>query len=210
VQAESNTGHALSVAGAARVEATIDPGAALDVTNFATGDGAHGILATTAGLKPAVAGETTAAGGVGVAGTSSSPTDFGGGDGDGVVGNSGTGIAVRGETTNGIGVRGHSDTKIGVWASAPTAEALHVSGRAVFENAGVGVVPAGSNDATVAAAYVGADSQVIVTLTGDPGNRDVRWVERNTGVGFTLHLSSAPKNGRPATPFAYVVLDRDT
>ena len=210
VQAESTTSHALNVIGNARVEATIDPGAALDVTNHATGDGAHAILATTFGPdKPAVLGDGRG-GGAGVVGSSSSGDGFGNGVGDGVAGATGSGIAVRGETPDGVGVRGHSDTKIGVWASAPTAVALHVSGRAVFENAGSGVIPAGSNQAIVAAPFVGPDSQVIVTLTGNPGNRELRWVQIDVGVGFTVHLSPAPPNGRPATPFVYVVLDRDS
>ncbi len=204
-------GQALSVIGTAQIEASIDPGAALGVTNLATGDGAHGILATAFGTdKPAVYGEGRG-GGAGVSGVSSSTEGFADGTGDGVSGTTGSGIAVRGETPNGVGVRGHSNTHIGVWASADTgAAALHVSGRAVFETAGSGVVPAGSNDATVAASFVGPNSQVIVTLTGNPGNRQLRWIELNPGVGFIVHLSPAPPNGRPATPFVYLVVDRAT
>lgn len=203
-------GSALGVIGTARVEASIDPGAALDVTNLATGDGAHGILATAFGTdKSAIFGEGRG-GGAGVSGVSSSTEGFADGTGEGVSGTTGSGIAVRGETPNGVGVRGHSDNHIGVWASAPTAVALHVSGRAVFETAGSGVIPAGSNNGTVASTVVGPDSQVIVTLTGNPGNRQLRWIELDPGVGFIVHLSPAPPNGRPATPFVYLVVDRDT
>jgi len=211
VEASSESGVALNVNGTARIEATIDPGAALDVTNLGTGDGAHGILATTFGTdKPAIFGDCRG-GGAGVSGVSSSAEGFADGTGEGVSGTTGTGIAVRGETPNGVGVRGHSDTKIGVWASAPlSASALHVAGRAVFETAGTGVVPAGVNQVTIAASFVGADSQVLVTLTGNPGNRELRWVQVNPGTGFTIHLTPAPPNSRPATPFVFMVLDRET
>lgn len=121
-------------------------------------------------------------------------------DGTGVLGRSGQGTGVHGLSTTGIGVLASADTP---------AAALHVAGRAVFETAGTGVVPAGSNQAAVVTSFVGPDSQVIVTLTGNPGNRELRWVQM-TPTGFTVHLSPAPPNGRPATPFAYVVLDRST
>ena len=117
-----------------------------------------------------------------------------------------------GKALNGTGVLGQTDTGIGVWAfsATPAGVALHVSGRAVFETAGSGVVPAGANSAFVASTVVGPKSQVMVTLIGNPGNRQLRWVELSPSVGFTVHLSPAPPNGRPATPFVYLVIDRDT
>lgn len=203
VSASTENGVALGVSGRVSIEGDIDPGVLLEVTNTATGDGAHAILAMSFGTdKPAIHGEGHG-GGPGVSGSSDTSP--------GVQGRTESGVGVRGDATTGVGVFGLSETKIGVWASAPLpASALYVSGRAVFETAGTGIVPAGANQVTVAAPMVGSDSQVLVTLTGNPGNRELRWVQVNPGVGFAVNLTPAPPNQRPATPFAFLVLDRAT
>jgi hypothetical protein len=191
-------------------------GPALSVQNDGTTDSSGGVWGVTQGLKPAVMGEAVGTGeeGVGVVGVSSLPPfgdHFGDGPGTGVRGSSGNGTGVRGISETGWGVHGGSTDGVGVVASAaPAGEALHVAGRAVFETAGSGVVPAGANDVFVTSTAVGPASHVMVTLTGDPGNRQLRWIELSAGSGFTVHLSQAPPKARPATPFTYLVVDYET
>jgi hypothetical protein len=84
--------------------------------------------------------------------------------------------------------------------------ALDVVGQARFSNAGSGAIAAGASSASVANASVSASSHVTVTLTGDPGNRQVQWVELDPGAGFTVHLTAAPAQKRPATTFTYLVV----
>jgi hypothetical protein len=94
----------------------------------------------------------------------------------------------------------------GVAARAPAdADALRVHGRALFSSVGAGLIGAGANSGTVATEAVTASSLVSVTLTGDPRNHAaVEWVERNPGVGFTVHLNRNVGNG---TPFSYFIVE---
>ena len=85
--------------------------------------------------------------------------------------------------------------------------ALEVTGRARFSTAGAGAVPQGQNSAFVANEAVTANSHVTVTLVGNPGSRQLQWVERNSGLGFTVHLTSAPPPGRPETDFTYLIVE---
>ena len=85
--------------------------------------------------------------------------------------------------------------------------ALEVLGKARFSTAGAGVVPQGSSSVFVANIAVTANSHITATLTGDPGNRHVRWIGRTPGSGFTLNLSLAPPSGRPETPFTYLIVE---
>ncbi len=96
--------------------------------------------------------------GVGVRGVSMSASGgYGEGPGIGVLGNSGTGMAVQGfssgegtgvngESERGVGIRGFTNrqSSIGVWAlNALGGRALAVGGKAEFDTAGAGRIPAG-------------------------------------------------------------------
>ncbi len=48
---------------------------------------------------------------------------------------------------------------------------------------------------------------ITVILTGYPGPRQLHWVERNPGTGFTVHLTSAPPPQRPETNFTYLIVE---
>lgn len=204
-------GLALEVLGRGHVQATTE-GFALDVQNDGTTDSSGGVLGVTQGLKPAVMGDAIGAGEqeVGVVGVSSLPPvgeHFGDGAGTGVRGTSGTGKGVHGISGTGWAVHGESTDGVGVVASAgPTGEALHVAGRAAFETAGSGVVPAGQESVLVTNAAATTASHIMVTPVGDPGARSIRWVSRAAGT-FTVHLTSAPANKRPATPFTYLIVE---
>lgn len=84
--------------------------------------------------------------------------------------------------------------------------ALEVIGQSRFSTAGSATVPAGDNDIVVANSAVTAKSHITVTLISDPGPRQVGWVERQPGTGFTVHLTFAPPPQRPATDFTYLVV----
>ena len=84
--------------------------------------------------------------------------------------------------------------------------ALDVVGKARFSTAGAGTVPAGQNVVLVANPTVTADSHISVTLAWYPGTRQLHWVERSPGVGFTVNLTSAPPRAGPATPFTYLIV----
>jgi hypothetical protein len=189
------------------------------VDNQSSGEFTGAISATARGQK-AVEGVGLGSETVGVIGVSGEGPEYGMGPGTGVRGLSGTGTAVHGfsggtgtgvdgESQSGIGVRGISNTGIGVQALNASVEgfALAVGGKSKFDTAGSAVVPAGENSAFVPNPAVTGDSHVSVTLTGDPGPRQVGWVERSPGSGFTLNLTSAPPRRRPATPFTYLVAE---
>lgn len=163
---------------------------ALGVDNALVGEAAGGIFAISRGGKPAIEGdglESEFGPGVGVQGVSGTADTFGQGPGVGVQGISGTGVGVQAISSDGT--------------------ALEVQGKARFSTAGVGTVPAGQNSVTVAQAAVTSESHVTVTPVGNPGTRHVLWVQRDPGVGFTVHMSSAPPPQRPATPFTYLIVE---
>jgi len=117
--------------------------------------------------------------------------------GTGVLGRSDAGIAVQGECPSGTALKGVSTDGL----------ALDVVGKARFSTSGSGVVPAGDNSVVVSNSAVTAESHVSATLAGNPGNRNVAWVERDPGNGFILHMTSAPPPQRPATPFTYLIVE---
>lgn len=83
--------------------------------------------------------------------------------------------------------------------------ALEVVGKARFSTCGAGTVPAGDNSVFVANGAVMAVSHISVTLTGNPGQRQLRWVERVPGSGFTVHLTTG--GPKPATDFTYLIVE---
>jgi len=86
--------------------------------------------------------------------------------------------------------------------------ALDVVGKARFSTAGEATVPQGENAVFVPNTAVTADSHVSVTLAGNPGSRQLHYVSRSPGAGFTLNLTSAPPPQRPATPFTYLIVEQ--
>lgn len=117
------------------------------------------------------------------------------------------GIGVLGRSEAGAGVRGESTSGPGVEAVSADGPALRVTGPAAFSTAGAGQIPQGASSATVAESNVTADSHISVTLTSDPGARSVRWVQRDPGTGFTVHLTSLPAKLRPLTDFTYLITE---
>jgi hypothetical protein len=187
----TDSGQALQTIGYAAVGASND-NFALHVDNLAGSAAAGGILSTNhGGGKPAIEADALPGAfgpGVGVQGVSGGGTTFGQGPGVGVQGISGSGVGVE---------------AICVGDGA----ALRVSGKAKFSTAGSAVVPAGAESVFVANAAVTSASHISVTLTGDPGARSVRWVQRSPGSGFTVYLTSQPPKQRPATPFTYLTVE---
>jgi hypothetical protein len=139
--------------------------------------------------------------GVGVDGTSATFV--------GVFGHSEQGNGVAGECNDaaGVGTSGSSTDGIGVHAVSQNGQALRVEGRAMFSTAGSGTVPQGQHSVFVSNPAVTAGSHVSVTLVGNPGNRELRWVQRSPGSGFTVNLTPAPPNQRPATAFTYLIVE---
>lgn len=115
--------------------------------------------------------------------------------GNGVIGNSQSGPGVHGDSISGIG--GHFTTDTGV--------ALRVEGKALFSTAGAGTIPQGQNSVPVNNPAVTPNSHISVTLVSNPGQRELKWVERDPGVGFTVRLTSATP--RPATNFTYLIVE---
>lgn len=209
----TNSGKALQVDGPASIVATVDgtqgdtlfvenrligegglPGGAISATSHGT-HGVEGAAFPTDLLDPE--GEPQL--GIGVRGVSmSAEGGFGEGPGDGVHGLSGTGVGVLGLTRHGTGVEARSDF--------PDGFALVVRGRSLFSTAGSAVIPAGQNSVFVANPDVAEDSHVSVTLVSDPGQRTIRWVERDPGSGFTVHLSFAPVRQRSETHLTYLIV----
>ena len=83
-------------------------------------------------------------------------------------------------------------------------QALEVVGRSLFSTVGSAVIPAGQSSVFVAEPAVSSDSHISVTLMS-AGSRHVRWVERDPGSGFTVHLSPPP--ARTETDLTYWVVD---
>ena len=138
-------------------------------------------------VPPAIHGVSTA-NGVGVLGTSDN-------------------FAVQGESTGGYGVYGNSETGIGGLFGSSSGIGLGVAGRAAFSTVGAGTIPAGQNSVFVADGRVLETSLIFITLVSNPGSRDLRWVQKTPGSGFTVNLSSAPPNARPATAFTYFIVE---
>ncbi|HUF54524.1 MAG TPA: hypothetical protein VMR52_12225 [Dehalococcoidia bacterium] len=108
----------------------------------------------------------------------------------------------------GIGVHGRSEAGTGVRAEVldPAGIALDVIGKARFSTAGAGAVPQSAASAFVANEAVQPNSHVSVTLTGDPGKRQLNWVEIVAG-GFNVHMTDVPPPQRTAVDFTYLVVE---
>ena len=176
-----------------------------------TGESASTIRALGSGGKPVLEAETDAADGLAVHGVASGPGfgeagQFGQGSGTGVEGLSRTGTGVRGTSVDGPGIHGQSTTGPGGLFQSDSGLALEVAGRALFSTAGTGNVAQGQSSAFVASPAITANSHVSVTLVGNPGPRQLGWVQRAPGSGFTVHLTSSP-GAKPKTPFTYLVVE---
>jgi hypothetical protein len=53
---------------------------------------------------------------------------------------------------------------------------------------------------------VTADTHISVSLASDPGPRQLSWVERDPGSGFTVHMSGPTKKA-PETSVTYVLVE---
>lgn len=84
--------------------------------------------------------------------------------------------------------------------------ALEMWGPAAFSTVGFGVVTEGQSSAFVELPLVTGDSHVSITLVGNPGARQVSWVERTSGSGFTVHLTNAPPKQRKEVGFTWFVV----
>jgi len=189
-----------------------------------TGPGVHGQSQHQSGVQ----GESLGGfpGGVGVLGFSAGDVGVFGvsdpsADGDGVGGFSENSVGGRFGSANGIGVRAVSpgDDHPALQAASGTATdphfeaepdgglALDVIGKARFSTAGAASFPQGQNSVFVSNTAVTELSHITVTPVGNPGNREMRWVARDPGNGFTVHLSSAPPSQRPETSFTYLIVE---
>jgi hypothetical protein len=189
---QTATGFALLADGPSNFTANADR-SVLNVTNGGVSDGAGAISAATRGGNPAVLGEsfgspseTTAAVAIqGVSRAEGGPDELG----------------------PGVGVEGISGTGVGVVATCFDGIALAVNGKAAFGTGGTDVIPEGQNSTFVPFSLVTEDSHISVTLAGDPGARQLAWVEASPGLGFTVHLTPAPARRSPETPFTFLVVE---
>lgn len=129
----------------------------------------------------------------------------------------GAGIGVWGSSTTGDGLQADSESGHGIWASSRSGTAAHfeseagtalrVNGTAEFATAGSAVIPSGQSSLVVHDARVTTASHVSITLTSDPGNRQIAWVEPHPGSGFTVHMTPVPVRWRPRTSFTYLIVE---
>jgi hypothetical protein len=196
----SGSGPALVAVGRSSMTADVAAvdGDTLFVENSQSGEAGGGAISAVAqGGAHGVEGISNGSG-VGVRGVAGSDP-FGQGPGDGVHGTSGTGIGVLGHTTAaGIGVEARSESAAGI--------ALQVRGSARFSTAGTATIPAGADAIFVANPAVTDESHISVTLVSDPASRQLTWVERDPGTGFTVHTSSQTKK-TPETSLTYLVVE---
>ena len=82
--------------------------------------------------------------------------------------------------------------------------ALLVYGGATFASAGGGAIPEGENSVFLPAGLTD-NKCILVTLTSNPGPRQLQWVEYHPN-GYTVHLTPAPPNKRPATNFTFFIV----
>jgi hypothetical protein len=68
---------------------------------------------------------------------------------------------------------------------------------------GSGVFDTGQRDVTLENTHITSTAIVLVTLTSDPGPAVVQYVSLQSGVGFTVHLSSP---ATMKTSFNYAIL----
>jgi hypothetical protein len=178
----SNSGTALNVL------ANVEEGDALYVENAAEGGG---VFARVQGAI-AINGQAT-----------------------GSASSGGTGVHGRGHDTGVLAIGEGADSRAFVAivkgpdgeTDLPNGTALAIYGRSKFSTVGAGTVPTGSESVFVSDTGITAASHVSITLGSDPGSRSIRWVERDPGNGFTVHMTSASPNKRPATDFSYLVTE---
>jgi len=166
-----------------------------------TGFGVMGVAeGVSEGWGPVgVIGAAVGAGAIGVHGKSDR--------GCGVNGRSEYGPGVVGEGLgDGPGVRAESRSRTEPYP-LDGGLALEVQGKARFSTCGAYTLPRGQNSVFVPNAAVTDVSHITVTLTGDPGPRQLHWVERDPGVGFRLHLTQGPPPQRPQTAFTYLIVE---
>lgn len=205
-------------------------GPAASFTNSNPSNAAPAVEGVTSGNGPGVRGSSTSGPGIqgvasqtgpGVEGFASTGAQPGVTGRPGVVGHaSSTNSGVRGQSNAlGPGVIGEQLGPGGfaIWANAAQSGAiglrtgnaqggiaLDVAGRARFTTAGSATVPAKADTQVVSNPAVQANSNVIVTLTSDPGDAQIAWVERIAASGFVLHMTK--KVGAPTT-FAYLITE---
>ncbi len=85
--------------------------------------------------------------------------------------------------------------------------ALDVVGKVRFSTAGAATVPQGQNSVFVPNASVTPNSHISITLISDPGPRQLRWLSRSGGSGFTVYFAGGPPGQRPATDFTYLIVE---
>jgi hypothetical protein len=90
-------------------------------------------------------------------------------------------------------------------ANAGGGLALDVSGQARFSSAGHATVPADQSSVHVRLPGITATSTINVTpMTNPPHGISLRWVERQPGVGFVIHLNN--KTSHPVE-FSYLAAE---
>lgn len=85
--------------------------------------------------------------------------------------------------------------------------ALDVIGQARFSTAGNATIGAEEDSHVVPLPAVTADSHVSISLTGDPGDRSLKWVERDPGIGFRVHFVGGHPRRRPTVTFSYLMVE---
>jgi hypothetical protein len=145
--------------------------------------------------------------GKGIVGISDELTGVSGVGPEGVRGH-GIDVGVHGFGSDvGVGVHGVGRTGVKAEVTGALADVgfgLEVVGKAKFSTAGAGNIPKGTSSATVANPAVTANSHITVTLTGNPGRAQVRWVNRQPGTGFVVHLN---RKAQKATPFTFLIVE---
>lgn len=168
-----------------KLTGTVPNNFVLEVFNDATGLSAGSGISGKAIGGPGVKGQSFADGSVAA--------------GFGVFGIS-EGEGVRGTCTNAAG------TGVVAENTAVDGVALEVFGKAKFSTvANAGSIPTGADTFVVSNTNVTAVSHISVTLTANPTSRTaVSWIDRNPGVGFTLHLTARVAT---ATTISYSILE---
>jgi hypothetical protein len=206
------------------INTNIGPGILGESTITTTG-AAGAVIGRSAGLAPGVLGDSGQ--GFGVEGKGELGGVHGSADGfnrDGVRGDAPQGTGVAGTSNQLIGVSGFGPTGVyglgssigvhGVGRTGVKAEltqsaatvgfALQVVGKSSFSTSGAGNIPKGASSATVANPAVTAQSHITVALAGNPGRAELRWVDRQPGTGFIVHLTRKVKTG---TPFTFLIVE---
>jgi hypothetical protein len=212
---ESHFGHGLEGRtqneGAAGVFGQNDRGEAI-LGASDTGTGVHGLTGNGTGVRGSaqigegVIGESENGPGVVGRGAHEGPGVYGESPATGVLGQSENGDGLSGHSRNGTAVHAQSIFGTGVEARSSDGLALDVHGKARFSTAGTGTIAAGtSSKAVTVTGAVSASSAVLVTLLGDPGPRQLEYVQRAPPNGFIVRMSG---NVLRPVSFAYLVINQ--